>query len=101
MFKYIFKRYYKFLLPDIKICELQFWFVIHKPIMILVPIISFIGLLIILADMNWKWIDLSSPIQFSHSIIGLVALILSFVQVNFYTKKYNTLNILIKINIAI
>ena len=80
IFKY-FHRYYKYLLPNTKLCGVKFWFVVHRPAMICVPIISIISFLIILSDENWTWIPLDEPAVFAHSIFGIVAIGFSFFQV--------------------
>jgi len=54
-----------------------------------VPLFSVIAFLLIFADLNWKWIELSDGliINFVHSIFGIVVIGLSFLQVNIFEKK--------------
>jgi hypothetical protein len=75
-------RYFKFMLPNFKLCNLDFWFILHRPIMISVTIISVLGFISILWHSNWQWVSLSnSVIVFVHSIFGIVTICLSIVQV--------------------
>ncbi|CAF0843835.1 unnamed protein product [Brachionus calyciflorus] len=74
-------RYYKFIFPDVRLFDLKIWFVIHRPIMIVSYILTFIGFFIILADQNWTWVDKSRPTAFAHSIFGIIVIILAFIQI--------------------
>ena len=77
----LFARYYKYLYPNIKLCGVQFWFLMHRPIMLLVPILSIISFLIILSQLDWFWVLSSIPVAFTHSIFGIIAIIFSIIQV--------------------
>ena len=78
----IIARYFKFLLPNTKLCNLQIWFVIHRPMMMCVPIISIAAFILILWEADWQWISLyESTTFFTHSIFGIVTIGLSIVQV--------------------
>ena len=77
----LFARYYKFIFPTVKWFNLQFWFNIHRPVMIFVPILSIIAFIVILADLGWKWVDIESKVGFAHSIFGIVVIGLSVIQV--------------------
>jgi hypothetical protein len=77
-----FARYFKFLFDERPFCGVQFWFFIHRPVMIFVPICSIAALLVILAQLNWKWVSSSQSISLAHSIVGIVAICLSFFQVH-------------------
>ena len=46
-------RYYKFMLPDVELCNVKFWFVIHRPLMMCVPIINIAAFIIILWGVGW------------------------------------------------
>lgn len=59
----------------------QFWFFVHRPLMISVPIISLIAFLVILSDLKWKWVDSTEQPHFAHSIIGIITISFSFIQV--------------------
>ena len=76
-------RYYKFLLPNVKLFDLQFWFVIHRPLMIFVPIVAITAFIVILADLDWKWVESSERLPFAHSIIGIITIGFSLIQVRF------------------
>jgi hypothetical protein len=77
----IFARYFKFIFPDFNACNVQFWFFIHKPLMISVPIISITAFILALAAAGWAWVSSSSTLIFAHSIIGIIVIGLSIVQV--------------------
>ncbi len=74
-------RHYKFLLGERKFFDVHAWFAIHRPFMIAAPVISSIALLVILAQLNWTWVSTTLALNFSHSIFGICAIILSFIQV--------------------
>ena len=57
------------------------WFVIHRPLMIFVPILSVIAFIVILAAAGWAWIPVSNKAAFAHSIFGIFAIVFSLVQV--------------------
>lgn len=75
--------YYKYLFPDRTMGGLQFWFVIHRSVMILVCFFSIASFVLILAFKKWSWIDYSLKLNFSHSIFGIVSIGLVFFQVKF------------------
>ena len=74
-------RYYKHLLPSKMYCGVKFWFVLHRPIMISVPVLSLIAFLVILSDLDWQWVETSEQLNFAHSIFGIVTISLSIIQV--------------------
>ncbi len=78
------KRYYKFIFPNIKILKVQFWFNAHRVLMMFIPVASIVAFIVILADLKWKWIELSDTVvvNFIHSIIGIVVIGFSLIQVN-------------------
>ena len=51
--------------------------------MILVTIITFTSFIVILSDMNWKWIIASNntSVVFTHSIFGIITVSLTILQV--------------------
>ena len=61
--------------------NVQFWFFIHKPLMISVPIVSIIAFIIILSQLKWTWVDSTDQLNFAHSIIGIITISFSVVQV--------------------
>ncbi|CAF1108113.1 unnamed protein product, partial [Brachionus calyciflorus] len=79
----ILARYYKFILPSIKIQKMMFWFQAHRALMIFAPICSITAFLVILADVGWKWVETTSKVSFVHSIFGIVVIGLSIIQVIF------------------
>lgn len=82
-FRYLFLRYNKDLAPNLKILNKQLWFLLHMPMMILVPILAIIAFFIILADLDWQWVENTEQTRqnYAHSIIGIFAIILSIIQV--------------------
>ena len=85
----IFARYFKFIFPDFNTCSVQFWFFVHRPLMISVPVISVIAFILALAGASWSWVSSSSTIPLAHSIIGIFVVIFSIAQVNnkFHNNK--------------
>lgn len=60
--------------------------------MITVPILSIAAFVAIFAYRDWTWVDVSSPWNFSHSIIGAVTIAISILQVGleiFFSFKKN------------
>ena len=53
--------------------------------MMLVPVLSIVALILILADQDWTWLDQSDQVAFAHSITGIIAIGLSVVQVKSFT----------------
>ena len=53
--------------------------------MFFIPIASIVGFIVILADLKWKWVELSNTlvVNFVHSIFGIVVIGFSFIQVRF------------------
>ncbi|CAF0731342.1 unnamed protein product [Brachionus calyciflorus] len=76
----VFGRYMKFLFPNFKLCGLRFWFLVHQPCMIMVSLISIAAFLVILSKCEWKWISTDEPINYAHSIFGIVAICFSIFQ---------------------
>ncbi len=59
----------------------EFWFNIHRPFMILVVLMSITAFIVILADLNWKWVESSDTIEFIHSIFGIITIGFAIIQV--------------------
>ncbi|RNA13986.1 ferric-chelate reductase 1 [Brachionus plicatilis] len=76
----LFARYYKPIFPNVKSCGVQFWFIIHRPFMISVCLLSLIGFGFIFSYKNWTWTSQSSVKNFAHSIVGLITILLSLIQ---------------------
>jgi presenilin-like A22 family membrane protease len=74
-------RYYKFLFPNFNWLDINFWFHLHRPIMIMVPLMSIAAFILILAYNNWNWTDNDIKVNFAHSIFGIVAISVSILQV--------------------
>jgi hypothetical protein len=77
-------RYYKFLRAEKKIGGLPFWFFIHRPLLIIAPLFSWAGFLVMFAKLNWTWVpsnDSSLQLDFIHSIFGITTLGLTIGQV--------------------
>lgn len=83
----IIARFYKDLLPNVRVRGVAFWFVLHAPLMILVPIFSIIALVIILVDLQGQWVIPEDKIAFIHSIFGIITIILSIIQVTLVKNK--------------
>ena len=49
----------------------------------MVPVTSIIALLVILAGIDWEWIETEDKVEFTHSIFGIVAISFAFIQVYF------------------
>jgi hypothetical protein len=49
--------------------------------MIAAIVLTTLGLLIILWDLNWTWIRIDSSIEFIHSLIGVISIGLAVLQV--------------------
>ncbi len=77
-----FLSYFKFILPNQNICLSNFWLVVHRSFMILTFLISFSSFIVILSYVEWKWVDRSKPVAFTHSVFGILAISLSLVQVS-------------------
>lgn len=75
-------RYYKYFLPTIEVQGASFWFILHVPLMVFVPIFCVIALVLILVDLNGQWIYPQNKIAFIHSIFGIITIIMSIIQVN-------------------
>ncbi len=78
-----YNRYFKFIFPSSKLFNLQFWFNIHRPFMFSVSILSIVGLIVILYELKWTWIDKVNLMSFIHSIFGIVSISLATIQVYF------------------
>ena len=62
------------------ISKLQFWFVMHRSIMISVTVLSLVGFLFILIKKQWTWVQIGSTANFVHSIVGILVICFVFVQ---------------------
>ena len=49
--------------------------------MVMVPIISFTAFIVILAALNWQWVVIGAPVNFAHSVLGIIVISLSIIQV--------------------
>ena len=83
-------------MPENKFFGGQLWFAIHRPLMFSVTLISVAAFLIILADLDWNWVELSDPLSFAHSITGIATIFLSIIQVIFTLNDLTTANSQIK-----
>jgi uncharacterized membrane protein len=64
----------------VKIINMPIWFNVHRTFMILVPVISIISFLVILSFEQWSWVDQSNQLNFAHSIIGMITIGFSIIQ---------------------
>lgn len=65
------------------ICGVQFWFTIHRPVMMTTFLLSIISLIFALAHKKWKWVDSSSGVNFAHSILGILTIAFASFQVRY------------------
>jgi len=63
--------------------------------MLTVPLMSIAAFILALDYDDWKWADMSDPVCFTHSIIGIVTIGFSIIQV-FLNYIISFLNDLIK-----
>lgn len=73
-------RYYDFLFKKVEITKGNFSTNLHRSFMALVIILSWASFFIILAELKGKWVDSSQGVSLAHSIIGIVAIGVSFIQ---------------------
>ena len=78
----IIARYFKHLLPNSKPCGVQMWFFIHRPIMVLVSLISLGAFIVILLNNKWLWVTSGNKIAFAHSMFGIFTICLVILQVS-------------------
>ena len=57
------------------------WFQVHRTLMSIIPGISLAAFLVILSDLNWKWVSTETPLNFAHSITGIITISLPFLQI--------------------
>lgn len=77
----LFARYFKFIFPSVKPCNIQFWFHIHRPFMMCVTLASLAAFITILWDNKWSWVDYEiDMIEFIHSIFGICTIGFSVIQ---------------------
>lgn len=83
-------RYYKYLLPNFKLFGVEFWFLLHTPIMIFAIVCTIIAFCVALAALEGMWPKAADEVKFAHSIFGILTIIISLIQVNYLilnTKK--------------
>ena len=97
MTHYFLFRYFKFLNDGTQICGVKTWFAIHRTLMVLVPLLSVIAFLVILSDLNWRWIREDEPLEFAHSIFGIFTISFSIIQV-FNIKQHVSFSPATKLN---
>jgi hypothetical protein len=71
-------RYYKSLLSRKKS---QFWFFIHRVVLVFATLLSIAAFILVLADQSWTWASYQNGISFAHSITGIITIALAVVQV--------------------
>jgi hypothetical protein len=76
-------RYYKYLMPQTKLLSDQVWFSVHRPVMLLVCLVSIVSFIVILAELDWKWVSPAyRPLSFAHSVFGALTIGLCILQVS-------------------
>jgi hypothetical protein len=88
----LFARYFKFLLPKKELCGVKFWFLMHRPVMILATALTITGFIIILSQLNWQWVPPEDNLEFAHSVFGIIAVAVSVFQVIFLKINIQCLN---------
>lgn len=73
-------RYYDFLFTKVEITRGKFSTNLHRSFMTLVIVLSWSSFFIILAELKGKWVNSSKGVNLAHSIIGIVAIGVSFFQ---------------------
>ncbi|CAF0923592.1 unnamed protein product [Brachionus calyciflorus] len=68
----ILARYYKKLLPSLRILNVDFWFNGHRVLMISTFVLSIVAFFLVLSDHGWKWVEPEEKTAFAHSIFGIV-----------------------------
>ncbi len=81
-------RYYKYIFKPRQLCGKDVWFVLHVIIMTLVAVINLIAFLVILSELDWRWVSVDRPLEFAHSIFGIFAFGLIYIQVKFSINNY-------------
>lgn len=74
-------RYYKDFYKTRRLCRTRIWFAFHRPLMITTFLLTLIAFIIILSDQNWHWIDKDETLEFIHSLFGITAICLAFLQI--------------------
>ncbi len=82
-------RYYKYVFKPRQLCGKEVWFTLHATIMTLVGVINLIAFLVILSELDWQWVSVEDPLEFSHSIFGIFAFGLIYIQVSFFLLFLN------------
>lgn len=70
----ILSKFYRRLMPSKHICGYPVWFPFHVLIAIGVVCFSIAGFVLILYERNWKWNSDLLPINFAHSIMGIIGI---------------------------
>ena len=86
----LFARYFKYLLAARVVCKVPFWFVLHRPLLIVATLITLIGFVIVLESASWTWVPSNNELlrlDFSHSVFGILVIILAVIQVITETVK--------------
>ena len=85
-------RHFKHLYENISFCGIKFWYLVHRPLMAFVFLLSIIAFLVILSDLNWAWTSAPKGTAYAHSILGILTIVAMFFQVGFYNLHRVNLN---------
>jgi hypothetical protein len=85
----IIARYYKFLDAKNHESHNHSWFIIHRAFMTLVLMLTLFGFFSIFYSLNLTWISSSSSLALTHSIFGIITILLVIVQVLLLEEKKN------------
>ncbi|CAF0910187.1 unnamed protein product [Brachionus calyciflorus] len=83
----ILERYYKYLGPDKKYFGVRLWFLLNDSSILSVNLLTILGLAFILIDKKFSWTSISMKANFSHSILGIIAICISVLQFIFVVLK--------------
>ena len=79
----ILARYYKPMWVDNKACGQKVWFSYHRALMLCAMFLTVIGFILILVHQEGKFLTEPDLPKKAHPIIGLIAIICSFLNVSF------------------
>ncbi|RNA37234.1 ferric-chelate reductase 1 isoform X1 [Brachionus plicatilis] len=76
----IIARYYDFIFKRFEIFRANFSTNVHRSFMALVVVLSLAAFFVIFAELNGKWVSSTKGVNLAHSIVGIVAIVMSLFQ---------------------
>lgn len=73
-------QFFKKAWPDQKICGKPIWFAMHRAMMLCAATFTITGFILILVYKKGKWVSVDGPIQFAHSIFGIIVISFAIIQ---------------------